>query len=84
MKIIENEIPYLVGAKTCGCNNKGKNVSYHFIESTHSLCWDKRELLLGQIQVCERLLKYSNDESDNIILQDEINRLRLALNMVQY
>jgi hypothetical protein len=57
MNIIESEMPHLVEAKTCF--NKGeKSVSYHFIESSHNLCLEKGELLLAQIQACERLLKY--------------------------
>ncbi|HET6590959.1 MAG TPA: hypothetical protein VFG45_12445 [Candidatus Nitrosocosmicus sp.] len=84
MNIIENEIPYLVEAKTCGCNERGKSVSYHFIESTHGLCLDKIELMSAQIQACERLLKYAKDEQERILLKDEIAHLRLALDMIQY
>lgn len=84
MNIIENEIPYLVEAKTCGCNERGKSVSYHFIESAHGLCLDKIELMSAQIQACVRLLKYAKDEQECILLKDEIIRLRLALDMIQY
>jgi len=84
VNIIENEIPYLVEAKTCGCNERGKSVSYHFIESTHSLCMNKVELISAQIQACERLLKYSRDIDEGLLLKDEITRLRLALDMIQY
>ena len=71
-------------AKTCGCNERGKSVSYHFIESTHGLCLDKIELMSAQIQACDRLLKYSKDELGCILLKDEITRLRLAFDMIQY
>jgi len=84
MNIIENEIPYLVEAKTCGCKERGKSVSYHFIESSHSLCLDKGELILSQIQACERLLKYSKDDDETVLLKDEINRLKLALDLIKY
>lgn len=56
MNIIESETPYLVEARTCGCKERGRSVSYHFIESCHSLCLEKGELMLAQIQACERLL----------------------------
>jgi len=62
MNIIENEIPYLVEARTCGCNERGKSVSYHFIESSHALCMNKVELISGQIQACERLLKLAKED----------------------
>ncbi len=83
MNIIENEIPYLVEARTCGCNERGKSVSYHFIESSHSLCVDKVELMLGQIQACERLLKLAKEDGEIILLRDEISNLKLALEMIQ-
>jgi hypothetical protein len=84
MNIIENEIPYMVEAKTCGCKEKGKSVSYHFIESSHSLCLDKGELILSQIQACERLLKYSKDDDETVVLKDEISKLKLALDLIKY
>lgn len=84
MNIIENEVPYLVEAKTCGCNERGKSVSYHFIESSHSLCLDKGELMLSQIQACERLLKYTKDNSEILVLQDETTKLKLALDLIRY
>jgi hypothetical protein len=84
MNIIESEIPYLVEARTCGCKERGRSVSYHFIESSHSLCLEKGELLLAQIQACERLLKYAKDEEEIDVLKEEISKLRLALDLVRY
>ena len=82
MNIIENEIPYLVEAKTCGCNERGKSVSYHFIESSHGLCMDKIELMAAQIQACERLLKLAKDDGEIILLENEISKLRSALEII--
>jgi len=72
-----------VEAKTCGCKNK-KSISYHFIEPAHSLCLDKRELVLAQIQACERLLNYSRDELELTTIKKEITDLKLALDMLHY
>jgi hypothetical protein len=47
MNIIENEIPYLVEAKTSGCKERGKSVSYHFLESSHNLCLEKERIDVG-------------------------------------
>ena len=82
MNIIENEIPYLVEAKTCGCNERGKSVSYHFIESSHGLCMDKVELMSAQIQACERLLKLAKDDGEIFLLENEISKLRSALEII--
>jgi hypothetical protein len=84
MNIIESEIPYLVEAKTCGCKETGKSVSYHFLESSHSLCLEKGELIVAQIQACERLLKYAKDEEEIDVLKEEISKLRLALDLIRY
>lgn len=83
MNIIETETPFVVEAKTCGCNKK-KSISYHFIESAHSLCLDKREIVLAQIQACERLLKYAKDELDLKTINKEISDLKLALDLMRY
>lgn len=84
MNIIENETPFLVEARTCGCKERGRSVSYHFIESSHSLCLEKGELMLAQIQACERLLKYAKEEEEINVLNEEISKLRLALDLVRY
>jgi cell shape-determining protein MreC len=84
MNIIESEIPYLVEARTCGCKERGRSVSYHFIESTHNLCLEKGELMLAQIQACERLLKYAKEAEEIDVLKEEISKLRLALDLVRY
>jgi hypothetical protein len=84
MNIIESETPFLVEARTCGCKERGRSVSYHFIESSHSLCLEKGELMLAQIQACERLLKYAKDDEEIDVLKHEISKLRLALDLVRY
>jgi hypothetical protein len=84
MNIIESETPYLVEARTCGCKERGKSVSYHFIESAHSLCLGKGELMLAQIQACERLLKYTKEGEEITTLKDEITKLQLALDLIRY
>lgn len=84
MNIVENEIPYLVEAKTCGCKERRRGVSYHFIESSHGLCLEKGELMLAQIQACERLVRYAKDEEEIAVLKDEITRLKLALDLIRY
>ena len=84
MNIIESEIPYLVEARTCGCKERGRSVSYHFIESTHNLCLEKGELMLAQIQACERLLKYAKEAEEIDVLKEEIAKLRWALDLVRY
>ncbi|VFJ13168.1 hypothetical protein [Candidatus Nitrosocosmicus franklandus] len=84
MNITENEIPYIVEAKTSGWKERGKSVSYHFLEPSHSVCMEKSDLMLAQIQACERLLRYAKDEEDINILKEEVTKLRLALDLIRY
>jgi hypothetical protein len=68
LNISEAESPYGIMAKTCGCENKKRKVTYSLIDSYHSLCHDKKDLILGQIEACQRLVKYTTqhgrDETD--------------------
>jgi len=83
LNILESETPFLIEAKTCGYSKK-KSITYHFIESSHSLCLDKREIILAQIQACNRLLKYAKDESDRVAINGELGELKLTLDMMHY
>ena len=80
---IEVENPFAIEAKTCGCKDK-RNITYSFIESSHSLCIDRREIILAQIQACERLLKYVKDETELAAVEKEIASLKMAQDLISY
>lgn len=84
MNITESEIPYIVEAKIGGGKEHGKSVSYYFIESLHSLCLKKGELILAQIQACERLSKYTKEDEEIVLLRNEISKLSLAADLIRY
>jgi hypothetical protein len=87
VNISEAESPYGIMAKTCGCNDMMRKVTYSFIESYHSLCHDKKDIILGQIEACERLLKYTAeyavDEIERKVVKSEIDELKMALDLMQ-
>ncbi len=83
MNIAQTESPFVIEAKTCGCKNK-KNITYSFIESSHSLCIDRREIILAQIQACERLLKFIKDKIELAAIEKEISELKLAQDLTSY
>ena len=83
MNIAHAEEDYDIEAKTCGCNDKTRKITYSFVDSYHSLCRDKKDILISEIQACERLLKYTSEENDKIILENEIAELKLALDLLQ-
>lgn len=70
-------------AKTCGCKDTKRKVTYSFVGSYHDLCRDKNDIILSEIQGCERLLKYTGDENDMVVLEKEIEELKLALDLLQ-
>jgi len=80
MNIIE--IPFMVEAKTMG-NQKTKKVSYHFNESPHSLCLDKEDIMLAQIHACERLLNLTEDQIDLAAVEEEISKLKFAIELMK-
>jgi hypothetical protein len=83
MNIVKTEIPNTMEAKVSGCDKK-KNVSYHLFESSHSLCLDKIQIILEQIQACERLSKYTKDETDLKTIENEMSELKFALDLIHF
>jgi hypothetical protein len=83
MNISEIEGPLKVVAKTCGCREKSRRtVAYQFIDSYPSLCLDKKDLILGQLEACERLLEHIVDEEDKNTVESEITELKMALDFL--
>jgi hypothetical protein len=83
MNISEIEAPLIVVAKTCGCREKSRrSVAYQFIDSYPSLCLDKKDLILGQLEACERLLGHIVDEEDKNTVESEITELKMALDFL--
>jgi hypothetical protein len=82
VNIAQTEADYDMVAKTCGCKDTKRSVTYSFIDSYHSLCSDKKDIILSEIQACERLLKYTRDENDKVTVEKEIQELKLGLDLM--
>jgi hypothetical protein len=82
LNIIESEAPYEITAKTCGCKDNGRKVIYSFVESFHNLSKDKKDIIISEIQACERLIKYARDELDKKVIEAEISDLKMALDLL--
>ena len=89
MNVIETEQPSSIIAKMCGCKkgNITKKVSYKFVDSYHSLCLDKRDIIFEELNACERLLKYSkdyniDDEIEKKAIESEIAYLKMILDLM--
>jgi hypothetical protein len=83
MNISESEAPIRLVAKTCGCREKNKSkVTYEFIDSYHSLCLDKKDIIFAELEASDRLLEYVSDEQDKRIVESEITELKMALDLL--
>jgi hypothetical protein len=76
------EAPTLVIAKLCGDKESKLKVTYSLLNETHGLCMDKKDLIIGQLDACEKLLIYSGENDEKIALEREIMELKLALDLM--
>jgi hypothetical protein len=81
MNVTDTESPTIL-AKTCGCKEKYLKVTYFFIDSCHSLCLDKKDLIYAEIEACNRLSRYSRDEMNKKIIEKEIAELKMSLDLI--
>lgn len=74
MNISVPESQLICEAKICGCISN-KKIVYNFTEPVHSLCIDKKQFILSQIQACRNLLKYTTDRLELRMVKKEIDEL---------
>jgi hypothetical protein len=84
MNIVDSEVPLVMVAKTCGCNDsKAKKVTYIFVDSYYTLCIDKKDILLAELAACERYLKGGIlNEDEKSTIETEISELKMALDLI--
>ena len=82
MNIANMEEYVKIVAKTCGCKEKQKKVTYSFIDETHGLCIDKKDIISAELEACERLLKYTAEKADEQTIKKEIAELKMALDLM--
>jgi hypothetical protein len=60
-----------------------RKITYALIDSYHSLCLDKKDIIRSELEACERLLKYTiEDQSDRSIVEREIAELKMTLDLL--
>ena len=82
MNITDSEAPFEITAKTCGCKDNDRKVIYSFVESFHNLSKDKKDIIVSEIDACERLRKYALDDRDKQVIEAEISDLKMALDLL--
>jgi hypothetical protein len=79
MNIVEEEV-MLVEARTQ--SGKNRRVAYRFMEAFYSLCLDKGNIVLTEIEACRTLLRYCRDNGDNKAVEKEMAELKMALDLM--
>jgi hypothetical protein len=83
MNICETEVPITILAKTCGCKEKkGRKVTYSLVDASHSLCVDKNDIVLAELDACVKLLKYVTDETDKKTIETAMSELKMAIDLM--
>ncbi|MFL6379648.1 MAG: hypothetical protein ACJ72R_19610 [Nitrososphaeraceae archaeon] len=82
MNIANMEEPLKIVAKTCGCKGKSKKVIYSFVDDSHGICIDKKDILSAELEACELLMKYQVDKIDEEIIKKEVAELKMALDLL--
>ena len=82
MNVTTSEEPHEIEAKTCGCKERNRKVTYSFIDVYHGLCKDEKVIVLSEIQACERLMNDTRDEIDKSVIETEIAELKLTLDLL--
>lgn len=59
-------------------------MTYSFIDESHALCIDKKDIISAELEACERLLKYTVDLADEEIIKKELAELKMALDLMPW
>lgn len=60
-------------AKICGCISD-KRIVHSFTEPIHSICIDRKQLIISQIQACKNLLKCTTNKLELRMAEKEKER----------
>lgn len=82
MNISNTEVLQTITAKTCGCEDRNRKVTYSFIDAYHSLCLDKKDILLAELEACKKLLIFATNELDKAAIEKEILELEMTLDLL--
>jgi len=82
MNITDSEAPYEIVAKTCGWQENSRKVTYSLVDTYHALSKDKKDIIISEIQACERLKNYTKDEYEMNVIETEMAELRMTLDLL--
>lgn len=69
MNIVEIELPRIVTKLSGSKEQNNLKVTYSFVEESHTLFIDKKDIILSQFRACENLLKETGNKIEEQIIQ---------------
>lgn len=72
MNIVEIELPRIVTKLSGSKEQNNLKVTYSFVEESHTLFIDKKDIILSQFRACENLLKETGNKIEEQIIQHEM------------
>lgn len=72
MNIVEIELPRIVTKLSESKEQNNLKVTYSFVEESHTLFIDKKDIILSQFRACENLLKETGNKIEEQIIQHEM------------
>jgi hypothetical protein len=57
-------------------------VIYSFVDYSHGICIDKKDIMSAELEACERLLKHAVHKTDEEIIKKEIAELKMGLDLM--
>ena len=82
MNIVDSDRVLVLTAKTCGPEYGNRKIVYMPIDWNQILCVDKKEIILGQLNACQTLLRHAS-EPDREVIEKEIAELKMSLDLMQ-
>lgn len=83
MNICNIEFPNPIEAKIINMHKNRKKIAFFFSESLHNTVLTNHEIIIAQIQACQRLLsQIKHDTDDRHTIINEIVELELSLHVI--
>lgn len=53
-----------------------------FVDSYHNICIDKKDIISSELDACEKLVRYTTDQTEKQVIEKEISELKIMLDLL--
>jgi hypothetical protein len=61
---------------------ENQKVTYSFVDYSHGLCLEKKDIISAELEACQKLLKYAMYAADKKAIEKEIAELKMTLDLL--